>query len=609
MAQPAQSLTSDLQMARQHLTEGKLTDAERILTRLKAVTAPHPLLHEYLGFIAVQRQDHKKAIRHYRKAIKLSPSSADLKTKLAEVLLATGDDTEASALAQSVRRADPQDVKALMILGMTAGKTGRLDEAVGALSDAADIDPNQFPVWYQLGRLYLKMGQAREARDALVKADTLHPDHWQTLELLGRAATTLGETSAAIEWLERARALVPSENAFCETTLHLAEACWRAQQLDKALAALTDIENREPGHPRAWSLRATILHEQGHHERALQDIRALATNVEALSADWFPHYVEPQCLLALGRHDEAASAFTLANQRKSIIYKRQGTDKTLFEQYARDALSVYAQYAAQDGDDRDHSGAGEGRAFINGFPRSGTTLIDSILRMHSSIAVAEEADAADQCWQEAERLIPGGRNKLVDMTADAADHLRQYYTNALQPALSTDEPGRFVIDRHATGLVQAGLMKHLFPRAQFFLMMRHPCDAVLSAWFRNFGPNHHTANYLTIEDAARMYDLMMTLHTTLEERHGLNAKIVKYEDLVTDLRGTVEMVLHAMGLPWEDQLQRFYQSSHRPKGTASFNQIAKPIYQTAANRFTHYQSTLDPVMPILTPWIERFGYA
>ncbi|MEM7739846.1 MAG: sulfotransferase [Pseudomonadota bacterium] len=609
MAQPALNVNADLQVARQHLTMGNLADAERILHRLKAVTAPHPLLQEYLGFIALQRNDHKKAIRHYRKAIKLNPRSADLQIKLAELLLTSGDETAAEAMAHKVHRADPHHVKALNILGVAAGKAGRLHEAIDLLSKAASLDPGHFQTWFHLGRFRLRVGQARDAFHALSKADQLHPDHWRTLELLGRAATSLGETDTAISFLKRARTLIPADSSSQEPTLHLAEAYWRAQQLDDAFAATMDIEKREPGHPRARSLRAMILHDQGYHDQALAEIVALSENDETLHAEWFPHYVEPQCLLALARHEQAAVAFKTANERKSILYRQQGADKNLFERYVRRALSVYKDNGVQDSQTSNNGDAGEGRAFINGFPRSGTTLIDSVLRVHSKIAIAEEADAADTCWQEGERIIQGGLANLSRMNSEAVDDLQQCYINALEPALSTNQPDRYVIDRHATGLVQAGLMKRLFPDARFFLMLRHPCDAVLSAWFRNFNPNHHTANYLTIDDTARMYDLMMTLYTTLEEGHGLRATIVKYENLVTDFRGTMEMVLDTIGLPWEEQLMDFHTSKKRPKGTASFNQIAKPIYQDAANRFTYYQSTLEPVMPILQPWIERFGYA
>ncbi|MEM6748441.1 MAG: tetratricopeptide repeat protein [Pseudomonadota bacterium] len=608
MAQPAFSAESEFNAARHHLTQGRLEEAETILTRLKAVIAPHPLVFEYLAFIAVQRQDLKRAVRQYRKAAKLDPSSAHVKIKLAEVLLATGADAEALKLAQGAVRKEPSNVSALNILAMTAAKAGRKDEAREHFSAAVQVDPSNFQAWHGLGRLRLGMGAWKEALDALTQANQLRPDHWQTLAYMGRAQTSVGRPELAIDVLKRAQSLASSPAEYCEVSVHLAEAYLRAQQLDRSLEVICEIDARAPGHPRGRTLHARILKEQGNHEGALAMIRSLPKDQEISDAEWFPNLLEAECLVSLDRHDEAAVAYETANRQQAKIYKRFGTDKNRFLQYALDATTLCSSSSDGGSPEQASPDAGKDLVFINGFPRSGTTLIDSILRMHSRVAIAEESNAAHSCWHAAEELIPGGRKSLASMNEDVAEKLRQHYWDQLGPNLSTDKMGRKVIDRHATGLLQAPLMKRLFPGAQFFFMLRHPCDVVLSAWFANFQPTDHTANYLTIEDTARFYDRMMTLHTALEDEMGVRAPTIRYEDLVADLRGTVTPILHAISLDWEDQLEAFHQSAHRPKRTASFNQVSKPLYTSATYRFEHYRPTLAPVMPILEPWIERFGY-
>lgn len=601
MAPAQSSAASELNAARRLLTEGRLADAEQVLGRLKPVIAPHPLVHEYLGFIALHRNDPKKAVRHYRKAIKLKPSCPDLQAKLAEILLADGNEAEAVELSRRALRLDPGNIPALNLIGVSAGKAGRHQEARDCLKRAAETDPGRFETWHNLGSFHFGLGQTDEAVAALAKAHALHADHLPTLILLGRGYTAQGDPAAAIALLERAQRQAQSDASFCEATLFLAEALRRDRQHDKALAALRDIEARDRGNLKAALLRAMILEEQGDPEGALGMIRSLKDQGALAVADWFPNTLEPQCLLALGRHDEAADAFRLANERQKAAYDRIGADKNVFVRHINEAIDWAAGVGAADWPHGD--GAGDGLAFINGFPRSGTTLIDAILRMHSRVAIAEEADAAFRCSQEA----PTSGDPAA-ITAQQTDELRKYYRARLDPVLSSPATGRVIFDRHATGLLQAGLMKRLFPHARFFFMLRHPCDAVLSAWFRNFKPSHHTANYLTIEDTARIYDLMMRLYVTLEEKVGLHATVIRYEELVTDLRGTAEKILGEVGLDWEDSLEDFHRSANRPKRTASFSQVARPLYTDAVARFEHYRPTLEPVMPLLTPWIEHFGY-
>ncbi|NRA28638.1 MAG: sulfotransferase [Parvularculaceae bacterium] len=605
MAQPALDFEAEFNKARQMITQGRLAEAEPVLTRLKSVMAPHSLIHEYLGFIAAQQQDLKKAIRHYRKAVKLDPGYADLKTKLAELLVQTGAEAEANKLALAVQRKEPENVTALNLLGYIAGNAGRDAEAKAFFQSAVQLDPQRFEAWHNFGRFLIGLGAFDEALSALNQANNLRADHRDTLTYMGRAFVSLGSTADAITVLKRAVALASTPTDYANTAIHLAEAFRRAEQRDDALQCLSALQAKQADFPQADALRATILHEQGQHEEALTIAQALKANKSTNDASWMPAFVEAQSLVSLGRHEEAAAAFADANRREKKLYASFGKDKELFTRYTAEATSLYDSMSTGEWS----SGGGSNLCFINGFPRSGTTLIDAILRTHSQVAIAEEANAADACWQQAANIIPGGRAQIGAMNETAAEELRKLYWRELEPALSTERTHKTVIDRHATGLLQAGLMKRLFPEAKFFFMLRHPCDAVLSAWMRNYQPSHHTANYLTIQDTARTYDAMMKLYTVLEDRIGLNATRIRYEDLVTDLHSTVEPMLSAMGLTWEQQLEDFHQSQNRPSRTASFAQVSKPLYQSATYRFEHYQATLEPVMPVLEPWVKHFGYA
>ncbi len=608
MAQPALNIESEFNKAQLMLNQGRLDDAEKVLTRLKAIMAPHPILFEYLGFIAHKRQDLKKAIRFYRKAVKLDPSYLQSKVKLAEVLIANGDEAEAKQIVQSVQRKDPKNVTALNILGTFAAQAGAYEDARSFFTAATESHPKSFRSWHNLGRLLLNGSEWKGAVDALIEADKLQPQDYRTLIYLGCGYTSLGETEKALSLLTRARQLASSKTEICGAGAYIIEAHIRAQNLDKALENINSNESEMPNDPRTQSLRAIVYRQQGRYQDALDIIGKLGDDQSIVDERWYPNELEAQCLQALGRHDDAAQAFVEQNQRQEKVYVRLGKDKTHYLEHVAEAQAIYNEAETATWSDLSGTDDGEDLFFINGFPRSGTTLIDAVLRTHSSIAIAEESSAANNTFLAAQSLMPTTRMNFAKIDRASAETLRQHYLGILQDDLSTDRMGKKVVDRHATGLVQAGLMRRLFPQAQFLLMLRHPCDVVLSAWSTNFQPTNHTANYLTIEDTARIYDRFMTIHTTLEAKFGTNAQIIRYEDLVADLRGTIEPVLAVMGLEWEDQMERFHESEHRPNRTASYNQVSQPIYKAATYRFEKYRDTLEPAMPTLTPWIERFGY-
>ena len=43
--------------------------------------------------------------------------------------------------------------------------------------------------------------------------------------------------------------------------------------------------------------------------------------------------------------------------------------------------------------------------------------------------------------------------------------------------------------------------------------------------------------------------------------------------------------------------------------TASYAQVTEPIYKRASGRWRRYRAHLEPVLPVLRPWAERFGYS
>ena len=69
-------------------------------------------------------------------------------------------------------------------------------------------------------------------------------------------------------------------------------------------------------------------------------------------------------------------------------------------------------------------------------------------------------------------------------------------------------------------------------------------------------------------------------------------------------------LLAFLELPWRDEVLD-NQSSAARRGavrTASYAQIGQPLYQRAVGRWHKYREQLEPVLPILQPWIERLGY-
>jgi len=69
----------------------------------------------------------------------------------------------------------------------------------------------------------------------------------------------------------------------------------------------------------------------------------------------------------------------------------------------------------------------------------------------------------------------------------------------------------------------------------------------------------------------------------------------------------VRAMLGFIGEKFDKACLTFHQN-RRYARTASYAQVAEPLYDRSVERWRHYHAHLAPVIPILLPVIERLGY-
>ena len=125
-----------------------------------------------------------------------------------------------------------------------------------------------------------------------------------------------------------------------------------------------------------------------------------------------------------------------------------------------------------------------------------------------------------------------------------------------------------------------------------------------------FQPTGLGANFLRIEDAARLYDEEMQLWTRSVEVLPLRRHVVRYENLVEDPEAELRPLAQFLGLEWLPQMldHRATARSRAFIKTPSYSQVTEPVNTRAVGRWINYRKQLEPVLPILEPWAERMGY-
>lgn len=502
-----------------------------------------------------------------------------------------GDLSAARELYRAVLAAHPGDPDSWANLGNVLDALGDYAAAVDAYERAITLRRGDVRLFLGLAQVLEHADRAEERRKVARDAVAVAPDDAAAQLALGLAEAALFATDAAEAALRRAIALAPADPAayldlgllleganrldaldalVAQGRLHLGEelaliAGWAALRRGRFSEAAEAAERvPETIHPaRRAHLRAQAAERSGDAERAFALFGEMnSASVQAMPAPAAPTY-------------RAAVTAEIAALREATVPPREVPDDGFVDP-----------------------------VFIVGFPRSGTTLLDTILGGLDATHVLEEQPLLSTIEQEV-----GGAAAALSLDAAEVSSFRTRYRELLAH-LAPRGDGLRIVDKHPLHMARMPLIARLFPDARVLLVERHPCDVLLSCFMANFRLNQAMRSFTDVEEAARTYDAVWTAWTEAVERLGVSTHAVRYERLVADPEAETRAALAYIGAPFDPHLLDTVSASRArgPVRTASYAQITEPIYRRSVERWRCYRAQLAPVLPILRPWVERMGY-
>ncbi|MDC1119671.1 sulfotransferase [Gammaproteobacteria bacterium] len=307
-------------------------------------------------------------------------------------------------------------------------------------------------------------------------------------------------------------------------------------------------------------------------------------------------------------YSAAFEAYKLQNKhvKDSLGYKRQEPEKYFIQQ--KEKVAQIKQLQEQSAYKSVIKSSWIQPTFLIGFPRSGTTLLDTILRTHSNIDVLEELPMVNK-MNASFGEIPT-ISKIEAMDNVAAEIASGFYLEELKKHIEVGKK-QTLVDKLPLNILQLPLINQVFPNATYIIALRHPLDCVLSCWMQNFKLNPPMANMVELKRIVDFYDTAMSILKFSMERYSLDIHRIRYEDLVLDFEENVTNLLTFLGLEWEEELRNFQKTAlARGKiNTPSSSQVIKPIYKTASYRWKNYEEFLEPYKSRLAPWIKEYGYS
>ena len=484
----------------------------------------------------------------------------------------------------------------------------------------------------------MQAGDNAGALPLLLRARELAPRHADLLNALGTCLARLDRPREAVEAFDTALAVAPQE-----IRLHMgrALALEDLSELDAARAGFEQVLALDPAASGALSRLAVLAVQRGDAAKARQlATRALAINPrDGVAVIAFAQAAlqqkdisaAEQAVAALSQHqdlgpvnrafalslagdvldaqDRVAEAFVAYTQSKQILRDAYAANMAnvesvrareirLAEYFRRADASVWRDAAAPA--ERTH-------VFLLGFPRSGTTLLGQVLASHPDVQTMEERtclmdSAAEFFGSEA------GLDRLAALSGAALDQWRaRYWRRAAESGALPSKP--VFVDKMPLNAVFLPLIAKLFPQARTLLAVRDPRDVVLSCFRRRFAMNAGMYEFTRLDSAAAYYGAVMRLMQVYSEKLALQGFEARHENLVADFAGQAARLCAFLGLDYRDEMASFAKRAQaRNIDTPSSAQVAQGLSEAGVAQWRRYARELEPVLPVLAPFLARFGY-
>lgn len=597
---------------------GDLAAAAALMERAVAADPGEPLFRINLAGAYAKLSDFKRAADMMRRAVLLAPDDQKLRFDLGLFEYNAGNFQAALDIFEPLTRANWKNAEILRRFGDAALFAGDAEKTIAAANRLQEVSPTtsdgvrlacgartlernwadvahlakgwteRFPkepnAWKTLSSALYELGrrdQAKLAFDPVLELEPDVPANRVIRNTLARYATELGDAAGQLE-----RALNEEIKSAQEAAALAILGIHCGQFAEAERLALRAIE-LDPDDVRGY------IHYSTLKDGKVSDAQ-LAVLEKVNAGGRFEPYLGGRLSFTLGTiyearqdYERAFKAFREGNDRKHAVALGEGGGFKFDEEQKR--TETFIRFFAKGVKPLGYPKGAAVPIFVVGMPRSGTTLVESLLAAHPDVFGAGELLTLNDVHLEVARWASANAGKSP---SDAPDSLLRQWRDQYFAGYPDFGGAKYVIDKQPANHQSLGLIPLLFPEARIIHMRRSPVETCFSIWRRDFPKGWTYANRL--EDLGLRYGEYARLTTHWEKVLGPEYLLVQYESLIDDFEGWARRIAAHCGLAFREEMLEFH-TQKRVVLTFSATQVRKPVYRDAIDKSRLYGSLLDPL--------------
>ena len=541
----------------------------------------------------------------YRKAIELNPDLTEAHSNLGNVLRDLGKLQDAELSIRKAIELNPDLADAYSNLGNVLKDLGKLKDAELFTRKAIQLNPKYTIAHFNLGNILQDLGQLKDAETYYRKAIELNPDYANAHCNLGNILQDLGKLKDAETYYRKAIELNPD---LAEAHSNLGNVLRDLGKLQDAELSIRKAIELNPDLADAYSNLGNVLRDLGK----LQDAELFICKAIELNPDLAIAYYSLSLFKALdtiniwrdqlfsknfihnkSKKDQVNIYFARANiLHRELNFKEsskylqlannlmQNLYPTKFEYLLKRSKELLIASNKENVNENEYKNFPDS-IFIVGMPRSGSTLLESILSMNNNVDDLGEKNIFEESFIKWKTSV--NQSTLAEL------YLKN--TNTYGNELKT------TTNKWLYNYLYAGIISAEIPNSKIIHCFRNPLDNILSIYRTKFAQGNKYSSSLIA--CARIYLDQEEVMTQYKKRFRAKIYDLNYDSLVHNPKKEIKSLISWLGWKWDDQ----YLSPHlnrRSVTTASNVQVRSPINSKSVGGWKNYKEMLKPAIEIIT---------
>ncbi len=556
-----------------HYRAGNAAQALAVLEASIADGSANLHVLEVYAQLNAERGDHRAAVDALRRAASMFGDNAPDVVRIVRGLLALEAPDDAIELLQRAAAANPDDATLRNDLGAILLRVGRSREAVEQFQSALDIEPDYATAASNLAMAYNRLGHLSAARDAARRALDADATSIHARVELAAAGMALGDYADAERTLQEALVKNPEHAG---ATIALAELHELTGRYRDALERIDALPAAARDGADARLVGASVARRLGDRDEALRRLAPLVDDNGLPRAS----FADPQrrrlgFLLGdvydgLADFERAVAAYDCGNRAAGAHF-----EPARFSARVDDLVERYGETVRPDSTVTAHEPT---PVFIVGLPRSGTSLLETMLGRHPAIHAGGELAVVGR--HATDDRAHGDMPATVESSAAAAAVRDWFEASGAPPGMAA------VTDKMPLNFLHVGWIARIFPGARIVHLRRDPADLLLSCYRHNFLDPRLAFTFDLDWLCAYWcdYDRLMAHWRRVADAVMID---VEYEALVREPEMTLRRLCDFVGVDFS-ALCLHPELAARNVATASHAQVREPINERSIGRFERY---------------------